>query len=211
MRTRPFLTASAAALGLAATTALTACGSSSGTTPTGPVPATTTPRVTTAPSPATEPATAGSPTVTEAPSPVQADYSPIPEVPGSKSGLDFGILRKVTTSNGVVTLTVDRAAFYMGKEAKAHNKGKEPLNGYLLENTNTRTRTFVLDPKASLQGSISLRNDPDAGNESETLTPAEFLRNAGRALAEDSEPLIWLRHTDGLNGSVTAVSEQYTP
>ena len=117
----------------------------------------------------------------------------------------------MVSKNGVVTLRFDRAAFYTGDEAKKHNHGKVPDNDYLIENTNPAQRSFDLDPGASIIAADRLRNEsgPDGR---QTLTVAEFIQNSTQVLTGSTTDLpVWLRHTDGLSGPVTALSEQYLP
>ena len=110
-----------------------------------------------------------------------ADYSPIPQNWSTeKGGLDIGRLVKVTSAKGVVKVRINRVSFYRGAEAVALNNGKQPLDGYIETDTNTRQQTFTLDPKASLQAENLLRNDPNAGVGREKLTRAQFIRNANR-------------------------------
>lgn len=139
------------------------------------------------------------------------DYHPIPEDAGSEPGLDFGFLTRVVSKDGVVTLRFDRAAFYTGDEAKQRNGGKAPDNDYLIENTNPAQRSFILDPQASLIAASRLRNESGVAGR-QTLTATEFIDNSTRVLTGSTTDLpVWLRHTDGLSGPVTALAEQYLP
>jgi hypothetical protein len=116
-----------------------------------------------------------------------ADYRPIRPNPGlTETGLDFGILTRVTVEDDVVTLHVGGFRF------------------------NAEESTFVLDPDASLQAEESLRNDPSPRVSRQTLTRTQFVRNTARLEAEHRAPLVWLRH-GGPNGHVTALAEQYVP
>jgi hypothetical protein len=201
VRTHRLLTATFMAAGLSA---LTACSSSPVIGPAA-APATSN----TAPTAAAPTASAASshqktdPNVERT---VVADYTPLGDDLTS-SGLDFAILTKVTSRNGRVTLTIDRASYYSGPEAVAHNNGEPPANDYVIVNNNPTLRTFVLDPQASLQAEQALRNNPDETGR-ETLTRSQFVRNSARVA---SPPLVWLRHTDGLSGPVTALAEQFVP
>lgn len=124
------------------------------------------------------------------------DYRPIRSNPGfSEEGLDFGTLTRVTVTNGVVVLHVDRFNFYTEGETITRD---------------TRVSTFVLDPKASLQAEKSLRSDRDQKASRQTLTRSEFIRNAARIEAENLGALVWLRH-GGSDGHVTALAEQHVP
>jgi hypothetical protein len=115
------------------------------------------------------------------------DYRPIRPNPGlTEKGLDFGTLTKVTSENGVVTLHV---------------------RGFRIA---TEESTFILDPQASLQGEDGLRNNPSPRVTRQTLTQAEFVRNAARLATEQRSPMVWLRH-GGPDGHVTALAEQYVP
>jgi hypothetical protein len=137
------------------------------------------------------------------------NYGVIPNDPASEPGLDFGFLTKVSNSNGTVLLRFDRAYFYTGKEAITHNGGVAPDNDYLIENSNPALRTFAIDPRASLMAGTRLADQQ--GTSRERLSPAVFLSNAQRATANGAKVPVWLRHTDGLTGQVTALAEQYLP
>jgi hypothetical protein len=140
-----------------------------------------------------------------------ADYHPIPADPTTEPDLDFGFLTRVVGTDGQVTLRLDRATFYTGEEAKAHNKGKEPDSDYVIENTNTIQREFTLDPQASITAANRLRTQTGQVG-TETLSAAQFVQNAQRELTASTDDLaVWLRHTDGLTGPVTAIAEQYLP
>jgi hypothetical protein len=142
-----------------------------------------------------------------------ADYSPIPvNWSTEKGGLDIGRLVAVTSADGVVKVRIDRVSFYRGAEAVALNHGQEPVGGYLDTDTDSRVRTFTLDPKASIQAENMLRNNPDAGIEREKLTREQLVHNANRSDDESGiGSLVWLRHTDGMSGTITALAEQYIP
>jgi hypothetical protein len=162
--------------------------------------ATTVPETTTDPSPSADP------TPTKA-----ADYHPIPADATSQKGLDFGFLTAVTSKDGVVELRFDRALFFTGQAAIDHNNGEPPDDDYLIQNTNPALRTFQLDPKASIIAANRLA-DQGITESRQTLTVDQFVRNAQSALSSGNEKLpVWLRHTDGLEGPVTALSEQYLP
>jgi hypothetical protein len=149
---------------------------------------------------------ASAPTFTGTP-----DYQPIPEDAAAEPGLDFGLLTRVVSKDGVVTLRFDRAAFYTGEEAKQHNGGTAPDNDYLIENTNPAQRSFNLDPRASIIAASRLRSESGVAGR-QTLTVAEFIQNSTQVLTESTTDLpVWLRHTDGLAGPVTALAEQYLP
>jgi hypothetical protein len=150
------------------------------------------------------------------------DYSPIPVrpalTPATKTGLDFGILTKITTASGVVTLHVDRSNFYQGKDVADHTDDR--TRDWVIEDTDGEGKelTFTLDPKASIQAEAHLRNDHDAGNQRETLTPAQLITNLKYVTTQNAaqtDPdaklavLIWFRHADG--GPVTALADQFTP
>jgi hypothetical protein len=174
---------------------LAACGSASDATPAA-APVTTTAAI--------------------APAAATADYSPIPATPALSSqvdSLDFGTLTKITTSNGIVTLHLDRSHFYLGDAAKAHNKGKTPLDDFILEDTDGhKDYTFTLDPKASLQAEAYLTKNGEGDNlKRETLTEPELVSRMNKITADsDSAPvLVWLRHTDGLDSPVTALVDQF--
>jgi hypothetical protein len=155
-----------------------------------------------------DPETTAEPTPTATPEP---NYRSIPENPLTQPGLDFGFLTKVTRTDGTVTLRFDRASFYTGAEAARRNQGMVPDNDYLIENTNPALRSFELDPKASIIAANRLRNQADQVSR-EALTLNEFVTNAGKALDTGPAQLpVWLRHTDGLTGPVTALAEQFLP
>jgi len=139
------------------------------------------------------------------------DYRPIPVNAAAEPSLDFGFLTRVVSNNGAVTLRFDRASFFTGEAAKAHNQGITPDNDYLIENTNPAQRSFELDPQASIIAASRLLNQPGPVGR-ETLTVAEFVQNATRVLTGSTSDLpVWVRHTDGLSGPVTALAEQFLP
>jgi hypothetical protein len=138
-----------------------------------------------------------------------ANYRSIPQDPSSEKGLDFGYLTKVNEKDGTVTLRFDRATFYSGAAATKHNKGVPPDDDYLIVNTNKALRSFPVDPKASIVASTRLANEP-GGESGEALTLSEFVTNSQTAL-NDSKVPIWVRHTNGLTGPITALAEQYLP
>jgi hypothetical protein len=146
------------------------------------------------------------------------DYSPIPANPalsGRPAGLDFGTLSKVTAKNGVVTLHVDRSMFYMGDEVKDHPGEFAQDVGYSIEDTDGKGKdlTFTLDPNAVIRGHYFLKNtfDPADAPKIEKLTVEDFIRNAQRAQTDGDEVMLWLRHADGPDGPVTAITEQAVP
>ena len=149
------------------------------------------------------------------------DYSAIPEAPytlkpAERANLDFGILSSVTTTNGITTLHVDRTVFYQGEEAQAHGAGDAEEWITRDPDGEGKVLTFTLDPKASIQAEASLRNDHDAGSQiRENLTPAELATNTDYVTSGKSDAgptiLVWLRHTGGPNGPVTALVDQFTP
>lgn len=162
------------------------------------------------------------PAKTSPPTTAPPDYSPIPVNPaasGKSAGLDFGVLTKVTTAGGVVTLHVNRAHFYMGAEAKAQNHGEIPLDGWVSKDTDGKKEfTFILDPKASIQAEGSLQTDQEGTDQRVTLTRAQFLRNIDQLtvhyqknFTDPVPPYVWLRHTGGPDGPVTALADQFTP
>jgi hypothetical protein len=144
--------------------------------------------------------------------PSRADYRPISESPAQEEGLDLGYLEKVTAGNGVVTLLVDRRKMYVGAEADARNRAAgNPPNDFFIADPDGEGQelSFVLDPKASLFAEVQLRNGSGDQVGRQKLSRSSFLHNAGR---EEALPtLVWLRHTDGLEGPVTALAEQFIP
>jgi hypothetical protein len=169
---------------------------------------TTTPSATDTP---TTPAT-GSTSPSAGPSPTPPpNYTPIGENAPTEKDLDFGFLTKVSDQGGVIAFRFDRAYFYTGEDAKKHNKGVAPPDDYLIVNDNPTLRSFVLAPTASIVAVDALRNQPGAVGR-EALTAAQFVANGQRALGADPGPVpVWLRHTNGLSGPVTALAEQYLP
>jgi len=153
---------------------------------------------------ASGPSSAPSPSPASTPSPTAtADYRPISTMPATEKGLDFVELINVTTAGGVVTLHVDRKVMFVGDEALAHNRSDgNPPNDFAIEDPDGQDKelTFVLDPKAPLRST-----------ENRALTQTQFVRNAGRQTAEGVETPLWLRHRDGLDGTITALAEQYLP
>jgi hypothetical protein len=191
-----------------ATSSTAASTTSAGTTPAGTTPAGTTPTAETG---------------TEAPA-TPADYSPIPKSPASttagRDGLDFGILTKVTTSNGIVTLHVDRTTFYLGKEAEALNKN-DNIDDWAVKDTDGEGKelTFTLDPKASLQAEADLQDNRENTNKRVDLTRKQFLHNIDAVTVHYKKNgfdgpgtvYVWLRHTGGADGPVTALADQFVP
>lgn len=160
--------------------------------------------------PSAEPGTTTSPATTPTPTGTP-NYGSIPEDATTEPGLDFGFLTRVVNQNGTVTLRFDRASFYTGEEARQRNNGEAPDNDYLIENTNPAQRQFTLDPKATIVAVNRLLSQTGQVGR-ETLTVAEFIQNSRRVLTGSTTDLpVWLRHTNGLTGDVTAVAEQYLP
>lgn len=140
-----------------------------------------------------------------------ADYHPIPADATSEAGLDFGYLTRVVTADGGVTLLFDRATVYTGEEAKKHRGNQDGDDDFVIENTNPAQRSFQLDPKASITATNRLRTQTGQVGP-ETLTVVQFVANSQRELTASTTDLpVWLRHTNGLTGPVTAVAEQYLP
>ena len=170
------------------------------------------------------PAEKPTPTSTPLPAPTHlpADYSPIPVSPattGAAKYLDFGTLTKITTTDGVVTLHVNRSKFYMGDEAAAKNGGKAPFDDFLIQDTDgDKEYTFTLDPKASIQAEGSLQDNMENTNTRVNLTLSHFVTNMTKldglnAVESDTNEnihiYVWLRHTDGPDGPVTALADQF--
>jgi hypothetical protein len=126
-----------------------------------------------------------------------------------EEGLDFGTLTRVTATDGVVVLHVDRFNFYTEGEPIAASSARLSPTGLPIDPA-ARESAFVLDPRASIQAEKSLRNDRSDKAARQTLTHAEFVRNAARLEAENLGALVWLRH-DGPDSRVTALAEQYVP
>lgn len=150
------------------------------------------------------------------PADVQIDRGPIPEETTDEDGyavdgIAFGFLTGVTKKDGKVRLTVQEAAFYMGRAATTINDGIPPPNGYLVVEDETMIEsTFVLDEKAVLTGVNTLLNYPDAIEGQEPITPDELVKNFARS---SEHVAVWLRHTDPSTntGPVLALAEQYIP
>jgi hypothetical protein len=159
-----------------------------------------------------DPSASAGPTQTATPTATRKpDYRPIPENAAADTNLDFGFLNRVVSRNGTVTLRFDRATFFTGDAAKQRNGGQTPDNDYLIENTNPAQRSFSLDPKASIIVVNRLRTDPGQVGR-QTLTLDQFVQNSNRVLTGSITDLpVWLRHTDGLTGPVTALAEQFLP
>jgi hypothetical protein len=158
--------------------------------------------------PATSDDESASPSASPTPAP---NYTPIGTDAAAESGLDFGFLTKVSDQGGVVAFRFDRAYFYTGEEAKKHNKGVAPEDDYLIVNDNPTLRSFVVAPTASIVAVDALRNQPGAVGR-ENLTATQFVANSQRALGGSPGKVpVWLRHTNGLSGPVTALAEQYLP
>ena len=141
--------------------------------------------------------------------PVQI-YRPIPTDAASEAGLDFGFLTRVDSAEGTVSLQFDRATLYTGAEATRRNGGRRPLDDYLIENDNEVTRSFTLDPKASVMAAGRLLNRTGVVGR-EPLTMDEFVHNCAQALDAGAKLPVWLRHTEGMSGPVTALAEQFLP
>lgn len=149
---------------------------------------------------------------TTAPQDCVRNYSPISaNWSTEKGGLDIGRLIKVTSKDGVVKVRMDRVSFYRGPEAKALNGGVVPPNDYLEVNLTTTRRTFTVDPKSSIRASQALGSHPSNPPVRETITLAQFIRRAHRPANLRDAPLVWVRHTNGMSGSITAIGEQYVP
>jgi hypothetical protein len=150
--------------------------------------------------------TAQAPTATLTP-----DYDPIPMSATNEPGLDFGFLTQVGSSDGTISLQFDRATYYTGAEATKRNGGKPPEDDYLIVNINRAKRSFDLDPNASVMAANRLLNRTDVVTR-EPLTVNDFVRNYQQALAAGSTGVpVWLRHSDGRDGPVTALAEQFLP
>jgi hypothetical protein len=145
------------------------------------------------------------PSATKAP-----NYRSIPEDATTEKGLDFGFLTKISQKDGVVSVRFDRAYFYTGAEATKRNKGVPPDDDYLIENSNPDLRTFQIDPEASIIATNRIANKTD-GVGPHALTLNEFVTNTQTALSDGSKLPIWVRHTNGLAGPITALAEQYLP
>jgi hypothetical protein len=145
-------------------------------------------------------------TVTGSPTP---NYQPIGADPQAESDLDFGYLTKVVESGGYVRVSFDRANYYTGAEAKKLNGGVAPPDDYKIVNTNPMLRIFAIDPEASLIGTARLT--ASGSGPAQQLTLAQFLTNAQKATANNRQVPVWLRHTTGLTGQVTALEEQFIP
>jgi hypothetical protein len=149
------------------------------------------------------------------------DYRAIPAIPanpaasGKAAGLDFGTLTKVTIKDGNILLHVDRSMFYMGADVKQHPGNFAQDVGYSIEDTDGEGKEFIfpLDPTAPIQAQYSLKNDFNAIDRPSTqeLTVDQFVSNAERAQADGEQVFVWLRHSNGPEGPVTAVTEQATP
>jgi hypothetical protein len=153
------------------------------------------------------------------------DYSSVPEspydlTPAQQEDLDFGILKSITTANGVVTLHVDRTHFYEGAAAVAHGAGES--EDWVTEDTDGEGKIldFTLDPKASLLAEAALRPDhsPVNANARVKLTQAQlvasmkYLDDQAKDDPDAAEIVyVWMRHTNGPNGPVTALVDQFTP
>jgi hypothetical protein len=209
LRIKSFIVVPTAVLSLVT---FTACSSTSDTQPSTET-ASTTASATTVTSTTAAATTAAAETTAAT---ATADYSPIPKTPAlspQADSLDFGILTSITTSNGVVTLHLNRAHFYMGDAAKAHNKGKAPLDDFIFDDTDGKKEyTFTLDPKASLQAEAQLTKGGEGGNDTrETLTQEDFVSRMKKLSSTKDAPkvMVWLRHTDGLTSPVTALVDQF--
>jgi hypothetical protein len=171
------------------------------------------PSATAAQSPA--PVASNDPDSTDAPSPTPSasggpNYRSIPEDATTEKGLDFGFVTKVSQKNGVVSLRFDRAYFYTGDEATKRNKGVPPEDDYLIQNSNPELRSFTIDPQSSIIAANRIANQAD-GVGREALTLDEFVTNTQAALKDGGKLPIWVRHTNGLTGPITALAEQYLP
>jgi hypothetical protein len=161
---------------------------------------------------ASDPTSSPAPSTSVPPSAPASDPSPLPDNPVEDTSLDFAELTRVTTANGVVTLHVDRKKMYVGDEAAALNKETGSPAEFAIDDPDGEGKelTFVLAPDAFLRADQALSDDEDQ-NVRQALTAAQFLRNAQRLESEKRTALVWLRHTDGLNGPVTGLAEQFIP
>ena len=139
------------------------------------------------------------------------NYKPIPadattKKGVAKKGLDFGYLTKVTLKDGKLTVRFDRAEYYDGPAAKKLNGGVTPADDYLIKNQNKKLRTFTISRKASLIGTYELLGSKDQGHKK--ITRKLLVKNFNHA---DSRVPVWVRHTNGDSGTITALAEQFLP
>jgi hypothetical protein len=137
------------------------------------------------------PTTGSEPTSSPASS-AGSDFSPLPDRPQTVNA-DFGYITAISGPATAMRISFDRAQFFSVND---------------IRNSNTMKRHFRISPKASLVGTARLNNE-DGVVKSEVLTAGVFLDNVRDALADGGPVAVWLRHTKGLTGDVTALSEQY--
>ena len=141
------------------------------------------------------------------------NYSLIPAIRttkygAAKKGLDFGTVTRITEKRGVLKVYFDRGEFYTGQAAADHNDGELPPNDYLVVNNSSKVRVFTVSKKASFTGEEALLDDSADGIKRTRISRKQFIEN----YLDASGPVnVWLRHTNGDKGAVTALGEQYLP
>lgn len=126
----------------------------------------------------------------------------------AKKGLDFGSVTRITEKHGVMKIYFDRAEFYTGRAAAAHNGGEMPPNSYKIVDNSSKVRVFTVSKKATFTGEDVLLDDSSEGVKRTRISREQFLTNFINA---PGSVKVWVRHTNGDKGTITALGEQYTP
>jgi hypothetical protein len=164
------------------------------------------PAALTSPRPSAEvPPASGVPAPKPAPKP-----GPVPHIDRPwDAGLDFGFLTAARIDRqGRLVVTFDRAQMLSGKAYDDYvAKHGRPENDYVIVNASHRLRTFRVSGSATLYGNQIL--GPANGTRDRIVSPARIVSRL-RASGVDGVP-VWLRHTDGPDGPVVYLAEQYLP
>ena len=133
------------------------------------------------------------------------------EQPWTRKGMDFGILKGVSRDGDKVSLSFDRAAFLVGKDAEAYFKkhpNQEPQD-YALVNTNSKVRRFELVADAEVYGTYLLGDQQQVHEQQ--LSVDDLVAKFQALPNKQDGLLVWLRHRDGDDGPVTYLAEQFIP
>ena len=161
------------------------------------------------PSASATPSASASKTPTKTPAPRKTAYV---TDPASTPGLDFGIVAQVEQTADGLTITMDRAEFLTGTKAQEYytqHPDQEPLD-YAVSNVNTRLRTFTVTKDAVVYSQLAL-GDGQEINPGQKITLDQFYEKTVQLLARKEPLMLWLRHTDGADGPVYYIAEQYVP
>jgi hypothetical protein len=129
--------------------------------------------------------------------------------PWNDSSTDFGALTAVVRTGSTVSVSFDRAQFLTGTTAQSYyaSHTDEYEQEYAILNSDKRIRTFTVDPSALLFSQTLMKGRSSVTVRSIDLQ--ELLANASTVATR--RPWVWLRHSAGLNSSVTYLAEFYVP